>query len=172
MKRWIARAAAIYPKSWREQYGAEFDALLDDVTPNWRVLMNVLGGAITMQIRTGSNEIKLVAATVALCAMVTGGASFAVPPSYVSSAVISVSSQPDPVRPTSTLALQQRAAMRFETPTASVLSRPNLHRIINLPSLDLYKAERKRNPDYNPKDLICPILRWRRCRPPAMPQPL
>ena len=28
MKRWIALAAAMYPRSWREQFGQEFDALL------------------------------------------------------------------------------------------------------------------------------------------------
>ena len=50
MRRWIARVAALYPRSWREEYGNEFDALLDDVKPGWRVFANVLGGAMKMHL--------------------------------------------------------------------------------------------------------------------------
>ena len=66
MKRWIARAAGLYPRSWREEYGAEFDALLDDVKPGWRAFANVLGGAMKMHLTTGTNWLKLVAATAAV----------------------------------------------------------------------------------------------------------
>ena len=29
MRRWIWRAANLYPQVWRERYGVEFEALLD-----------------------------------------------------------------------------------------------------------------------------------------------
>jgi uncharacterized protein involved in exopolysaccharide biosynthesis len=146
MKRWIALAAALYPRSWREEFGDEFDALLDDVGPGWRVFANVLRGAIRMQMTTETNWLKLVAAMAVAGAIVAGGASFLVPPHYVSSAVISVTPQPDPVRPTSPQVLQERAAERLAVLESQVLSRSGLSVIIQEPSLDLYKAERKRIP--------------------------
>ena len=59
MKRWIAFVAVLYPRSWRDEFGDEFGALLDDVKPSWRVFRNVLGGAIQMQITEGTNWMKV-----------------------------------------------------------------------------------------------------------------
>ena len=84
MKRWIALASVLYPRSWREEYGEEFSALLDDVRPRWRVFANVLGGAIRMQITNGTNWLKLALAMAIAGAIVAAGASFAVAPRYVS----------------------------------------------------------------------------------------
>jgi hypothetical protein len=42
MRAWIALAAKLYPRRWRERYGAEFDALMEDVEPDGRELANVL----------------------------------------------------------------------------------------------------------------------------------
>jgi hypothetical protein len=47
-KRLIVFAAKLYPASWRVRYGEEFEALLDD----GRVALNVLAGALLMQIRS------------------------------------------------------------------------------------------------------------------------
>jgi hypothetical protein len=101
MKRWIARAAALYQRSWREEYGEEFDALLDDVKPRWRVFADVLGEAIRMQMTMGNNWLNLATATAACGAIMATGLSFTVAPQYVSSAVLSVTPQPDPLRPES-----------------------------------------------------------------------
>src|SRR5580658_2056311 len=144
MKRWIARVAALYPRSWREEYGAEFDALLYDVKPAWRVFANVLGGAMKMHLTTGSNWLKLVAATAAAGAIVAAGASFTVAPRYVSSAAISVTSQPDPLRPTSPQVLRHRAAEHVTEMETEILSRVSLSQ--TLQKLDLYKSERQRIP--------------------------
>ena len=62
MRRWIREAARLYPTAWRRRYGAEFDALLEDVQPDFRELSNVLRGAIAMRIRNGSANWKIVAA--------------------------------------------------------------------------------------------------------------
>jgi hypothetical protein len=51
MKLLIRFAAKLYPRSWRERYGAEFDALLDDIGADQRVALNVLAEAIGMQVQ-------------------------------------------------------------------------------------------------------------------------
>jgi len=145
MRRWIALAAGLYPRGWREEYGEEFRALLDDVKPGWRVFANVLRGALTMQIAKGT-EWKVAAAITAAGAIVAAAISFTVPPRYVSSAVIQFAPRPDPLRPASPLAIQERAADRLAQMETDILSRGSLAEIIQLPALDLYKKERYRIP--------------------------
>jgi uncharacterized protein involved in exopolysaccharide biosynthesis len=49
---WLVRfAVRLYPSSWRQRYGREFEALLEDVKPGWRGLSDIIYGAVTMQIR-------------------------------------------------------------------------------------------------------------------------
>jgi hypothetical protein len=52
MKRLLFLAAGLYPRWWRQRYGDEFDALLEDINPNWRAMLDVLTGAMTMQMKT------------------------------------------------------------------------------------------------------------------------
>jgi capsular polysaccharide biosynthesis protein len=146
MKRWIAFVAVLYPRSWREEFGDEFAAVLNDVKPSWRVLTNVLGGALSMQITEGTNWLKVVAATAALCALVAGGLSYRVAPNYVSSAVISVTPQADPVRPTPPEVLHERAAAHMVEMGNGILSRWSLATIINDPGLQLYREQLRRRP--------------------------
>ena len=40
----------LYPAAWRERYGEEFSALLEDVPPRWRDLFDIGKGAIAMQV--------------------------------------------------------------------------------------------------------------------------
>ena len=49
MRTLIRLAAHLYPKAWRYRYGDEFDALLEDISPSWRDLVNVLGLALAMR---------------------------------------------------------------------------------------------------------------------------
>ena len=51
MKLLIRLAAKIYPKSWRERYGEEFEALLEDAGVNVRIVFDVLAGAVLMQVQ-------------------------------------------------------------------------------------------------------------------------
>jgi hypothetical protein len=51
MKLLIRFAAKLYPRSWRERYGAEFDALLDDLGADPRIALNILTEAIGMQVQ-------------------------------------------------------------------------------------------------------------------------
>jgi hypothetical protein len=65
--------------------------------------------------------------------------SYRAAPNYVSSAVVSVTPQADPVRPTSPEVLRERAAADAAHLETTILSRFNLSQIIQEPSLDLYK---------------------------------
>ena len=49
MTRLIHWAAKLYPAVWRDRYGLEFEALLNEVGPSWRALFNVLAGALIMR---------------------------------------------------------------------------------------------------------------------------
>jgi len=50
MRRSIQLAVNLYPHRWRERYGVEFDAVLEDINPGWREFADILRGALTMQI--------------------------------------------------------------------------------------------------------------------------
>jgi len=52
MKPFIRFVAKLYPRSWRERYGAEFETLLDDTGTDARIAFNVLIEAIGMQIQS------------------------------------------------------------------------------------------------------------------------
>lgn len=48
--RWAAR---FYPPAWRNRYAAEFDALLDDISPSFRDVCDVLGDALRARLTAG-----------------------------------------------------------------------------------------------------------------------
>jgi len=52
MRTLIRWAARLYPKAWRERYGAEFDALLDDISPSLGDLCDVLGNVLRVRVTT------------------------------------------------------------------------------------------------------------------------
>ena len=99
-----------------------------------------------MQITTGTEWLKLVAATAVIGAIVAGGLSFTVSPHYVSSAAVSVTPQADPVRPTSPQVLQEQAAEHVAAMETSILSRTELWRIIADPQFLLYSDDLRRMP--------------------------
>jgi hypothetical protein len=51
MKHLVRLAAKMYPKPWRERYGEEFEALIEDAGVNVRILFDVLAGAALMQVQ-------------------------------------------------------------------------------------------------------------------------
>jgi hypothetical protein len=57
MRALIRSAARLYPKAWRDRYGAEFDALLEDMSPSfgdvWDVLRNVVRARVSMPADAG-----------------------------------------------------------------------------------------------------------------------
>jgi hypothetical protein len=135
MRWWIAFGAKLYPRRWRERYGAEFDALMEDVEPDWRELANVLGGALKMQIRSETAYWKLAAVMAAVGAVVALGLSLRVPERYESSAVLryTPSAQADERKPPDTLEMQKQ----------ELLSRNLLAYLITSKGLNLYESERR-----------------------------
>ncbi len=133
MSRLIHFLARLYPRSWRERYGAEYAALLEDVRPNGRTAANVLTGAIAMQIRTWKSR-GILAASVFFGAAVISGLFVAMPNSYVSKAVLKVGSQ----------AGGHEAIDAINALAISVESRSGLAQVIT--TYGLYQRERSRMP--------------------------
>ena len=51
MMRLLRLAARAFPGAWRDRYGVEFQALLDETTPGWRDVVDVLNGGVQMRLR-------------------------------------------------------------------------------------------------------------------------
>jgi hypothetical protein len=135
MRRWLSLAARLYPKAWRERYGVEFACLLDGVEPRGSDVLDVLRGAVTMQIKAMSGYLKLVGAAALAGAIVAIIVSFLLPGRYVSSAVIQGGRKDDP-----------QSVDQIHQAWRDVLSRSSLSEVIQRPNLDLYKGERRRQP--------------------------
>src|SRR5205085_2194104 len=136
MRRWIGLAAKLYPRQWRARYGAEFDALMEDVEPDWTELTNVLGGAVKMQLKRETAYLKLAAVLAVIGAMVGLGVSLRLPHRYTSSAAVKVIGENDPGKTTEHLMQMQQ----------EILSRHSLAEMIQRPSLKLYPQERQNLP--------------------------
>jgi uncharacterized protein involved in exopolysaccharide biosynthesis len=80
-------AFRLYPAAWRKRYGAEFNALLNDVNPRWWDVLDILRGALQMQLTTWGTW--KIAAAFGLFGMLAGGAASFIPPhSYTSTTVL------------------------------------------------------------------------------------
>lgn len=56
--RWAAR---LYPPAWRNRYAAEFDALLDDITPSFRDVCDVIGDVLRVRATTSIDACLMLA---------------------------------------------------------------------------------------------------------------
>ncbi|HKE25197.1 MAG TPA: hypothetical protein VKB88_22710 [Bryobacteraceae bacterium] len=130
--RWAAR---LYPARWRERYGAEFSALLDDMRPGWRDFFDVLGGAILMQLNLPGSG-KLVAALAAAGLIVAAVVALRSEDRWVSTAVMQI--QPENSGDRSTVLNKLNEAQQ------EVLSRHSLAQIIV--AENIYQKERTTDP--------------------------
>jgi capsular polysaccharide biosynthesis protein len=127
MKPPIRILLALYPKKWRERYGTELEALLEDVQPSSRDLADLAWGGIKMQMKRWGFA-KLVAAF-AVAGLIVGGISaLMVKSTYVSTAIVRLTGDPDD----------------FAHAETNVLSRTSLSYVIQ--KNDLYHDERTREP--------------------------
>ncbi|MGA2268261.1 MAG: hypothetical protein ABSH44_07290 [Bryobacteraceae bacterium] len=134
--RWTAR---LYPAAWRERYGRELDALIEDIQPEWKDLFNVLLGALRMQMTTW-NYLKMVAAVGLAGALVAGVFALRTQECYVSQAVMRIT-------PAGRADSDRRKALdRLQQMALVILSRRSLGEMITRPALDLYQEDRKRMP--------------------------
>jgi predicted permease len=58
MTRWMRLLVALYPRSWRERYAAELEALIEDTGPGWRAALDVARGAASMQFAHGLGAVR------------------------------------------------------------------------------------------------------------------
>jgi capsular polysaccharide biosynthesis protein len=82
--RWAVR---LYPKAWRDRYGDEFEALLEDANPCWRDLPDILKGAFEMQMMSWTFA-KVAGAFALLGLAVAAVIAIRTPNTYVSTAVL------------------------------------------------------------------------------------
>ena len=136
MRQLIHWAAGLYPAAWRERYGGELDALVEDIQPQWEDLFNVLLGALRMQMTTW-NYLKILAAVTLAGALAAGVLAFRTPDRYVSTAVMRITPADSD---------RQKALDRLAELQQEVLSRTSLAHIIQQPALNLYPEDRKRMP--------------------------
>ena len=138
MKRFAQFAGKLYPKTWRDRYGDEFEALLDDAPPGWRTAFDVVKGAFDMQLSTWTPR-RILATAAILGAAIAFGASLAVPKQYASDITIDVS------RANITGHSGNEPVGRHLTKVINtVVSAPSLEGIIQ--KLGLYKRERETAP--------------------------
>jgi hypothetical protein len=89
MKSILRILARLYPAGWRARYGAEFDALLEDVTPSTRQALDVFLGAMSMQLTTWNFGKIVAVSAVAGLALASIGAFF-MPAQYHSSTKVEI----------------------------------------------------------------------------------
>ena len=87
MKRLALLIARLYPLVWRRRYGHELEVLIEDSNPSLSWLLDILKGALTMQIK--SNGLRIAVFGIA-GALIAAASSFAIKDSYVGTAVLGV----------------------------------------------------------------------------------
>ena len=83
-------AARLYPSRWRQRYGAEFDALLEDTRPTLKNTLDVAWGALEMHMNNLTFS-KLAVLCGVTGAIVAAAMAVRMPDKYVSEAIIRVS---------------------------------------------------------------------------------
>jgi hypothetical protein len=123
----------LYPANWRERYGEEFEALLEDSSPGWSAVFDLLKGAVKMQFNMRS--FPKLAGGLAIGGLLAGLAiSFLVTPRYISHAAF----QFTPAVVNSTPPEAHRNLTEYSMQLQNeILSRTSLSSIIQDPRLDL-----------------------------------
>ena len=89
MKTWLRLAVRLYPAAWRDRYGVEFQAMLDESTPRWQDLVDILDGGLRMHL-TRAHPALIVAALSLVGAFVAGAIAFNTAERFASMATINI----------------------------------------------------------------------------------
>jgi hypothetical protein len=135
MKRVIHWIVGLYPACWRRRYGVEFDALLGDIRPGWPEVIDLLRGAIEMQIAMGTVGKSLAIFGVA-GALIAGAVSLTISDKYRSSILIRVQQAQAVTR--------EAYVSELEGVVGDALDRKSLLAIME--KENLYERERARKP--------------------------
>jgi hypothetical protein len=132
----------LYPANWRARYGEEFEALLEDSSPGWRAIFDLLKGAIKMQLSVPA--FPKLALMLSVTGLVAGLAiSFVVAPRFVSTAVMTLGDSLARPAPSEVPPNLSQYLLQMEN---EILSRTSLSYVIQDPRLDLYPRERAGTP--------------------------
>ncbi|MGE3344696.1 MAG: hypothetical protein AB7L71_14795, partial [Vicinamibacterales bacterium] len=55
---WMRLIVRLYPRAWRQRYGDELEALIEDTGPGWRVAADVARGAAMMHLTMGYGPLR------------------------------------------------------------------------------------------------------------------
>ena len=133
MRNLLHFVARLYPQAWRERYGDEFAALVEDLRPQWKDLFDILRGGIIMQLAR-LNPVTVVAASVLLSGIAIASLWYATPAKWRSEAVVAVRSRDGrPISKDLVAELSQRAFSNGQL--GSLIAR-----------YDLYPTERAHRP--------------------------
>ncbi len=132
MRRLLNLVVRLYPRAWRERYGDEMEALLEQLEPSLATGWDLVLGALKMRLRRQSVQITL--AFGLLGTVLAGGLLWWVPPRYISEATLIQQGGADQAALTNLLA----------SVMPKVLSRRALSKTIQ--ELDLYGEQRKVEP--------------------------
>lgn len=137
MKRIAQFLIRLYPANWRERYGDEFEALIEDSPPALSGVLDLVKGAIEMRLTVPS--FPKLALLLSLAGLLAGlGVSFLVAPRYISEAALLL--EPATGSPQTDL---RPSAARLQQ---AVLTRTSLAGIILDSRLDLYPEDRSHTP--------------------------
>jgi len=135
MKRLLRLAARIYPASWRDRYGIEFQALLEETKPRWSDILDVLNGGLQMRVRRTHPALTMAAFGI-LGALGAGATAFSTADRFASTGTVTVR----PWGPSTTTSETTRLDDAIPRLTRAAFSRDNLMGIIE--RYDLYRSER------------------------------
>ena len=138
MKHWNRLITKLYPRAWRNRYGEEFQALLEEVPPGWRPLFNVIWSGLATQVRVW-NKGRILTAMAIVGGVAGFSASMAIPKQYASGATIQVFPVPSQLLPN-----DQSASKSVTEVAQRAWSSPRLAHIVE--AFDLYEYERAKAP--------------------------
>jgi hypothetical protein len=140
MRRGAYLLIRLYPANWRERYGEEFEALVEDSSPGWTGIFDLLKGAIKMHLSVPTfPKLALMLSVTGLLAGLLISA--LVTPRYVSTSELTF----EVVGSTHAPASRDLREDLMQS-VREIFSRTSLSGIIQDPRLDLYREERARMP--------------------------
>jgi hypothetical protein len=124
MRRILKMLARLYPAVWRERYGAEYEALIEDAELRARDGFDVFWGAMKMRV-TARSFVRIVLPCALLGGLVAVGISLSRPAMYQSQTLVTVeTNQPEPLD----RVLAGRVQEAWATPLLeSMIQRDNLY---------------------------------------------
>ena len=130
MKRLARILARLYPAAWRKRYGAEFEALIEDARPGLGGALDILKGALSMQL-TSWTPLRILAVSVIAGVVIAIGIGVRMPKRWSSAAVIQVEPGPQ----------DGKSVDRVNAVTQAVFKRASLTKIMI--DHDLYRNNLK-----------------------------